>query len=222
VTETQQLLLLAGLWLLYFAIHSVLASLSVKRWVSEHRPGLMPAYRLIFNLIASLFILPPLALTIWFQGDYLWRWTGFGAWVVNGLTLLALAGFVWSTRFYDSSEFFGFRQWREKRAKVEDQESFQLSPLHRYVRHPWYSLGLALIWTRDMDPAFLLTAVVATAYFIFGAYLEEKKLMVYHGDIYREYRRLVPGLIPLPWRYLTKAAADDLVQRHAGNSSSRH
>jgi hypothetical protein len=27
-------------------------------------------------------------------------------------------------------------------------------------------------------------------------------LMRYHGDIYRRYRERVPGLVPLPWKYL--------------------
>jgi protein-S-isoprenylcysteine O-methyltransferase Ste14 len=61
-----------------------------------------------------------------------------------------------------------------------------------------------------MDPAFLTTAAMITLYFIFGSRLEESKLLVYHGERYRSYRRQVPGLIPLPWRYLTRDQARDL------------
>jgi protein-S-isoprenylcysteine O-methyltransferase Ste14 len=61
-----------------------------------------------------------------------------------------------------------------------------------------------------MDLAFLVTAVVMTLYFIFGAHLEEQKLIIYHGEKYRRYRELVPGLVPLPWRYLSRAQADGL------------
>jgi len=79
------------------------------------------------------------------------------------------------------------------------------------VRHPWYFLGLVLIWTRDMDPAFLLSASAMTLYFVVGSLLEERKLIRYHGEVYRRYRKRVPGLIPLPWKYLPAEEADRLV-----------
>jgi len=210
-TETSRLMLLAATWLLYFVIHSALASLRVKRWVAKHRPDLMPAYRLMFNAVAIAFIVPPLTMTYLFHGEWLWQWKGIGEWLANGVALLAVAGFVWSLRFYDNGEFFGTKQWRERSRAVEDQEQLHISPLHRFVRHPWYSLGLLLIWTRDMDLAFLVTAVMATLYFIVGSLLEERKLIVYHGEAYRRYREKVPGLVPLPWRWLDKQEAAELV-----------
>jgi protein-S-isoprenylcysteine O-methyltransferase Ste14 len=126
------------------------------------------------------------------------------------MAFLALLGVAWSMRDYDGSEFLGIRQWREKEKAVEDQERFHISPMHRFVRHPWYSLSLVLIWTRDMDLAFLVTAVVLTLYFIVGARLEEQKLIVYHGERYRRYREMVPALLPLPWRYLSCEQANEL------------
>ena len=79
------------------------------------------------------------------------------------------------------------------------------------MRHPWYSLGLVIVWTRDMDPAFLITAVMITLYFVLDSGLDERKLLVYHGEVYRRYRRLVPGLIPSPWRFLTQEQARGLI-----------
>jgi protein-S-isoprenylcysteine O-methyltransferase Ste14 len=108
-------------------------------------------------------------------------------------------------------EFLGLRQWRRSAPPIEDQERFHLSPLHRHVRHPWYFLGLLLIWTRDMDGAFLVAACVLSLYFIVGARLEERKLLVYHGDVYRRYRQRVPGLVPLPWKFLSRREADALL-----------
>ncbi len=213
LTETSRLALLSTAWIAYFALHSLLASLRVKRWVAERHPDLMPAYRLMFNAVALLFIIPPLAMTYLFRGEWLWQWTGPGGWLVNGIALLAVGGFVWSLRYYDSGEFFGTKQWRERSREVEDQEQLHISPLHRFVRHPWYSLGLLLIWTRDMDPAFLVTATLVTLYFIVGSRLEEQKLMVYHGESYRRYRDKVPGLVPLPWRWLSEREAMALQAR---------
>jgi hypothetical protein len=168
------LLILALAWLAYFAAHSLTASLWLKRRFAAWRPAWMPAYRLGFNLAAALLLLPPLWLTYSDPGPWLWQWDGPWAWIANGLAVLALLGFVWSLRWYDGQEFAGLRQWREQRHGVEDQEAFHLSPLHRYVRHPWYSLGLVLIWTRDMDASLLLTSVLLTGYLVLGSRLEER------------------------------------------------
>ena len=53
----------------------------------------------------------------------------------------------------------------------------------------------------------LITAVLLTLYFVIGSRLEEQKLLRYHGEIYRRYRERVPGLIPLPWKYLRESDA---------------
>jgi hypothetical protein len=72
-----------------------------------------------------------------------------------------------------------------------------------------------------MDPAFLATAAMITLYFLLGSRLEERKLVVYHGEVYRSYRRLVPSLIPLPWRYLTEKQARGLAAEAAAAGSGR-
>lgn len=208
-----ELLILALAWLLYYLIHSILASLAVKTWVARRWPGSMPWYRLFFNIMASVLILPPLYLMFTASGDPVWAWRGAWFYMANGIALLAVFGFFFSLRFYDGSEFIGLRQLRERQQRVEDQESFQLSPLHYHVRHPWYFLGLLIIWTRDMPPGILLTAILATVYFVIGSYLEERKLMAYYGDVYRQYQRMVPALIPLPWRRLGKESAQHLMQQ---------
>ena len=194
-------------WLGYALVHSLLASLAVKRWVASHRPHWMPGYRLAFNAVALVCLLPPWALTVFQRGPWLWRWPGSAAWLADGLAGLAGLAFVYSLRWYDGGEFLGLRQWRNNLRAVEDQEHFRLSPLHRFVRHPWYSLGLVLLWTRDMDAPLLATALSVSLYFVLGSRLEERKLRTYHGPVYRRYQDLVPALIPWPGRSLTAAQA---------------
>jgi len=210
---TFELWTLLAVWLAYFVLHSFLASLTVKRWVARVHPDWMPAYRLFFNAVAMLLLLPPLFLTLLWRGEPLWQWDGAWYWLSLGITALAVFGFVGSLRVYDGQEFLGTRQLREGIRSVEDQERMHISPLHRYVRHPWYFLGMLLVWSRDMDPAFLLSAIAISAYFILGSRLEEQKLMAYHGAAYREYRRRVPGLFPLPWRYLSPEQAEEILRR---------
>ncbi len=220
MNASAQLMGLAAAWLLYFLVHSALASLTMKQWVARSRPDWMPAYRLFFNTVATVLVLPPLAMTWLFRGPALWSWTGVWFWVSLLLSLAAVGGFFVSLRYYDGKEFLGLRQWRGKVRSVADQERLHISPAHRFVRHPWYFLGLLLIWTRDMDPALLTSAVAMTLYFVIGSILEERKLVRYHGKAYAQYRRRVPGLIPLPWRYLCRDEAERL-RREADEDEHR-
>ncbi len=209
---SHELILLGLLWLGYFLFHSLLASLWLKARVARRRPGLMPYYRLVFNTLAVVLILPLLALMWRFGGEPLWHYRGVWDLLRFGLMGLAMAGFIWSLRYYDSREFLGLRQLRENLHQIEDQERLHISPLHRYVRHPWYSLGLLLIWTQEMDAARLTSALMMTGYLVLGSLLEERKLLVYHGERYRRYRERVPGLIPLPHRHLTRKQAEELLK----------
>lgn len=214
---------LAGLalgWVAYAALHSLLASLSCKSWVTCHWPAFAPWYRLAFNLQSVLLVLPLAWATYAIPGDWLWRWTGLGAWVANGLALAAISGFFLTSGTYDMGEFLGTKPLSEKRRDAVEHDGFRISPLHRYVRHPWYALSLVLVWTRDMNAPLLVSATAVTLYLIVGAWLEERKLAAHFGDAYREYRNRVAGLIPLPWKRLSVAEANALMKRSV--KSTRH
>jgi methanethiol S-methyltransferase len=206
-----QILLLILSWLAYFSLHSLLASIGMKQYVASRWPRAMPAYRLGFNILAVLLLAVPLHLTLNYPDPWLWRWTGLASGVSVVLSAAAVVGFLWSLKYYDGREFLGLRQLNERNASVDDQEQFQLSPLHRWVRHPWYFFALVIIWTRDMNSAMLIAAILMTLYFIIGSRLEEQKLLRYHGEIYRRYQQRVPGLVPLPWKYLRDCDVQALV-----------
>lgn len=215
------LVFLAGGWIAYGVLHSVLASLTLKRWLSRRLPGLMPAYRLVYNAVAVGLILPLLWFTYSLPGPALWAWHGPWGWLANILAAGAIAGFLWSLRYYDGAEFLGLRQLLRGEHAPEDQEHLHLSPLHRVVRHPWYSFGLVILWTRDMNAPLLVTAAALTLYLVIGSRLEERQLIAYYGDAYREYRRRVPALIPLPWKRLDSTTAKRLEQQASGHGVSR-
>ncbi len=214
--DTSAIVQISGAWLGYFMLHSLLASLGSKRFIESRLPALMPWYRLIFNLIATIFLFIPLSLLYLHHGPWVIELQGFWWWLAVFFNLLAIAGFIWSMRWYDGKEFLGIRQLKHQVVSVADQEKFHLSPLHRYVRHPWYSLGLLMLWSRSMDAGMLLSAILITLYMLIGLRLEEKKLLSYHGSIYKQFQQQVPALIPRPWRYLNQQQAAALMQNYQG------
>jgi protein-S-isoprenylcysteine O-methyltransferase Ste14 len=62
-----------------------------------------------------------------------------------------------------------------------------------------------------MNAALLISSCMITGYFVIGSRLEERKLIRYHGQRYRRYRQLVPGLVPLPWKYLHAEQIQELL-----------
>lgn len=215
----EQSLIIIGIFVSYFVLHSLTASLWLKRLVARHLPALTPYYRLLFNLLATVLALPLVYVAWKYPGEQLWQWHGVGFYLANGLALISLIVLLYSLRIYDMGEFMGLRQARGHVQQINDMEHFQLSPLHRYVRHPWYFLILVILWTRDMATNQLLIYSLVTLYLYIGSRLEEQKLLVYHGDVYAAYRKRVAGLIPLPWKTLTAREAEELLgsyrqQRH--------
>ncbi|KAF0193098.1 MAG: hypothetical protein FD165_201 [Gammaproteobacteria bacterium] len=203
--------------MLYFSLHSVLASLAVKQYVAGRFPRAVPAYRLLYNGVALVLLMPPpLMLMYSTDSPALWQWRGGWAWAADGVAMLAIAGFFWSLRYYNGQEFLGWRQAQDGDTSRDTHERLTISPLHRYVRHPWYFLALLLLWTRDMNAAFLVTCLAITGYFIVGSRLEENKLVAIYGDAYHQYMARVPGLIPWPSKRLTRDQAAALEQQANG------
>ena len=211
--DYSQILIISALWGGFFLIHSFTASLTFKHWVASHFKTAMPAYRLIFNMLSGLLIVPILLLSYLWRSEPLWHWSPALYWITLTITAGTIVALYLSLRYYDMAEFMGTRQWRERNVQVEDQEQFVIGEFHRFVRHPWYTMAIILIWCRELDPIMLTSAVMLTLYFIVGSRLEERKLVQYHGEVYSQYSRRVPGLIPRPWRYLTSAGAEELLTK---------
>lgn len=190
------------MWLAYFALHSLLASRRLKALAVARWPTAARRYRLAYNLLAALALLPIGAWMLFHPGPVFWAWHGTAAWIANGLALLALLGFQLSARHYDMKSFLGLRPELPTAAGM-----LHISPWHRYVRHPWYSLALVIIWTRDMNAAMLVSALCLSAYLVIGSRFEEAKLIAEFGDTYRRYRARVPGLLPWPGKRLDEAEA---------------
>lgn len=196
-------------WIAYFLIHSILASNVFKAFVARQLATSPRYYRLAFNLISTLLIIPIAWLLHGTDWQPLWQWTGTWQWIMNGVAVFAIVSFLISLRAYSGMDFSGLgRAFSGNNSN--HKESFRISRFHRFVRHPWYFLALLLIWSRDMNSGMLLSALLITLYFFAGSYLEEKKLKHQFGSAYTEYCQKVSGLIPLPWKTITTQQAQAL------------
>lgn len=205
-------LLLLPAWGVFFVLHSLFAGHTFKRYILAKLPRLAPRYRLAYNLVALVTLIPVLWIHAELGAEPMWRWTGVADVVTDILALSALLGFVWSLKYYDMRAFTGIKACRSQDITIT-QDRLTISPLHRFVRHPWYLFAIVIIWSRDQNSLTLISSIMVTLYFVIGSKLEERKLLRDFGQAYGDYMKRVPGIIPLPWRQLSTAEADRLSRR---------
>ena len=186
-------LLLALGWTGYFTLHSVLASEGVKLTIRNSWPALFGKYRIIYNLLALVLLVP------------LVRWTLCGSeflvprgWMLESLAILLFiaSGYVFYRviREMDVSEFLGLASEGK-----ECEGKLLTAGMYAHVRHPLYFGTLLLFagltaWQPTPELAVTSTAVVT--YLVIGSRLEERKLIARFGEEYLTYRNRVKSLIP--------------------------
>lgn len=198
------LALLALGWAVWGGLHSLLISPSWMRLVSNRFPRLCPWYRLGYNILAVLSILPLLYFKEALAGDALLGWGGVLA-LPRFLLLGAALWLFWAgAREYDLGVVGGLAQLRSSCSVAGSPYAEELctTGILERVRHPWYGGALLLLWTRtgNFDAAELVTSLVLTGYVLVGAWLEERKLLHVHGQAYRDYQRGTPMFFPWPRR----------------------
>jgi len=194
-------ILLALLWAVWCAIHSLLITPAVTGRFQNRWGSYIAYYRLGYNLFSLLTLLP-----LWFYTKALSGFKGtFWSWpfslVQVLMVLLGLAAFIAGGRAYDLPFFLGLRQIRDSRATslLSAPGPLRFSGILGMIRHPWYAGGLLLIWAQKMDPPIFIMSLVLSVYFVIGALLEERKLTRIYGQVYRDYQQEVSMFFPLKW-----------------------
>lgn len=196
------LLLILLLFLLFASFHTFLASNKVKKLIDEIFPGLLPFYRIFYNLVSLISFYffynfaPKPDIEIY---DLSSPWDM----IILIPQALSIAGIFWTLKYFDLKEFVGIGQilrWRHKNyinKELDEHKTLHIGGPYRFCRHPLYFFSILFIGFRPTMSLFYLTAFICISiYFYIGSLFEEEKLVESFGEIYLNYQKTTPRLIP--------------------------
>jgi protein-S-isoprenylcysteine O-methyltransferase Ste14 len=185
-------------WLLWCVLHSLLITGRLNELVKEQGGLLQGVYRLMYSLFSGISLLP----LLWYQyslpQEVIFSWSGRLRLPQGLLLAYALVMLYGGKQVYDVAYLVGIRQWRSYQQGEElPARPFICQGALAYVRHPWYSGGLPILWTvGPITDTSLPVRIILTLYLIIGTLLEERKLVKELGEPYLRYQKQVPMLVP--------------------------
>jgi protein-S-isoprenylcysteine O-methyltransferase Ste14 len=200
MVESLRYLLLGLAWTAYCTLHSAMISVTATGFLKSRLGDSFRFYRLFFNSIAILTLIPVLWYSHSLRQAAIFRWEG--VWLVPQYLLLAcgILLVVAGARRYSLGQFIGISQlWGAHSGGLATGGSIDSSGVLGLVRHPWYTAVVLLLWASDLDMATLVGNGVLTVYIVVGTLLEERKLLHEFGDAYRSYQKRVSMFVPLKW-----------------------
>ena len=192
------LTLLVGAWCF---LHSALISVSVTGYLHRRLGEAFRFYRIFFNVISLLTLIPVVMYADAVRTEPIFRWEGYLR-ILQVLFLgTAVLLFYLGARRYDAGRFLGFKQLREEISGkgLTGAGVLDTAGVLGIIRHPWYLGSLFLLWPRPLDVSAILVNVLLTGYLFAGACLEERKLVREFGEEYHAYQKRVSMFLPYKW-----------------------
>lgn len=188
----------------YGLLHSLLASRTVKAWAERSFGNVAGrTYRLIYNVIGLITLLPVLVIPGLLPGQTLYQLHGI--WLVLAILGQAFAVLILFMGLFqtDPWQFLGLRQLIHPTG--DGDQELVVSGFYRCVRHPLYVAGLIFIWLIPIMTTSLLVLNLGLTFYIYiGSIFEERRLLAEYGSIYLAYRNEVPRLVPRLGHCLSK------------------
>ncbi len=162
-------------------------------------------YRFLYTLVSIVTTVVAFSAISRIPDRIIWNGNDWVFWYFTVIRIGALVFGAGAFQHLDGLEFLGIRQVlrylarNEARGDLEGltQEELITTGVYGIVRHPMY---LAAIILFTFEPRItvngLTVTILADLYFLWGTYIEERRILQVFGDTYREYMKKVPRLIP--------------------------
>lgn len=194
-------IILILLWISYCVLHSILISTTATEFLKRKLKKAYKYYRLFYNIIALVTLIPVMIYTDSINGDSVIIWSGY-LFIPQYFLLSVSIMLIISALFnYDLLQFIGFRQIFNNRTHrvLSTSGMIKENGVMGLVRHPLYSAVFILLWARDLSIVSILMNIVLSGYLIIGTLLEEKKLVAELGNEYKDYKNRVSMFFPFKW-----------------------
>ncbi len=179
-------------WILYFALHSLLAASQVKKIVKDNAGRYYKYYRIFYVTFSSLGLLLLLMLNANISASPYFDSEGWPRYLSLVLAAFGVIIIKIAFRSFSFSSFVGFES-------ADKEEEFTTAGILNSVRHPIYSGTILIVigyWLFSPNFPTLVSVICIMAYLPIGIYLEERKLITQFGERYLKYKRSVPALFP--------------------------
>jgi len=201
------MILIILIFLIFASIHSITASGKFKQACKERFGGTFMGvyYRGFYNLISAATFAAALGLISLVPDHAVWNAPLWLHWVMRGVQLAALVFGARSFAHLDRGEFLGTTQIRRYFSRREvagtmegvTERELVTTGVYGIVRHPLYLAGIIIVLFNPVLTVNGLTfTVLAVLYFLFGAFIEERRFLEIFGERYRAYKKRVPMLAP--------------------------
>ncbi|MEQ8304504.1 MAG: NnrU family protein [Cyclobacteriaceae bacterium] len=178
-------------WVLYFFLHSWLASTSAKHFAKTSFKFSDRSYRIFYVTLSSVGLILLLVFNSNIPAVLFFSNEGWLRYLSLVLTAFGVIIIKVSFREYDFEAFMG--------VKNPEGEAFSSNGILSKVRHPIYAGTILIVLGYFLFNPTMPTLVSMSCIFLYlplGIYLEEQKLIKLYGEKYRKYKEEVPALFP--------------------------
>ncbi|MFA7228934.1 MAG: isoprenylcysteine carboxylmethyltransferase family protein [Melioribacteraceae bacterium] len=183
--------------------HTWLASIKLKESLALKLGNKIAFYRLFYNVSSIVIFYAFYAIAP--KPDMIVYDLHFPFDIITfALQVLSLAGLIWAARSVSLKEFSGIAQIERylkgtyNTGDLDEKLVLKIEGAFKFVRHPIYLFSILFLGLRPaMNLFYLIMFICIVIYFYIGSFYEERKLVRFFGDEYREYQKKTPRIFPV-------------------------